>query len=198
LAEEAHSVTVVDLNPLAFERLGASFPGKTVEGMGFNRDILVRAGIDRADGLAAVTSSDETNVVVAQLARQIFHVPRVVARLYEPRRAEIYARLGLQTIAPTKWGIDRIAELLVYSQLDTVLSLGDGAVQVVRSELPLLLEGRTVESLAIPGETSVIAITRRGQAFLPTSGTVFEKGDLLHLAVLSTSSDRLNGLLATT
>lgn len=198
LADDGHSVSVVDVNPLAFERLGPSFPGKTVEGMGFDREILVRAGIERADGVAAVTSSDETNVVVAQLARQMFHVPRVVARLYEPRRAEIYARLGLQTIAPTKWGIDRIAELLVYSQLDTVLSLGDGAVQVVRSELPLLLEGRTVESLAIPGETSVIAITRRGQAFLPTSGTVFEKGDLLHLAVLSTSSDRLNGLLATT
>jgi trk system potassium uptake protein TrkA len=198
LTEEAHSVAVVDVNPLAFERLGASFPGKTVKGMGFDRDILIQAGIDRADGLAAVTSSDETNVVAAQLARQIFHVPRVVARLYEPRRAEVYARLGLQTIAPTKWGIDRIAELLVYSQLDPVLSLGNGEVQVVRSELPAPMEGRTVESLAIPGETLVIAITRRGQAFMPTAGTVFEKGDLLHLAVMNTSSDRLKRLLTTT
>jgi trk system potassium uptake protein TrkA len=198
LADDGHSVSVVDVNPLAFERLGPSFPGKTVEGMGFDREILVRAGIERADGVAAVTSSDETNVVVAQLARQMFHVPRVVARLYEPRRAEIYARLGLQTIAPTKWGIDRIAELLVFSQLDTVLSLGNGEVQVIRSEVPALLEGRTVGSLATPGETSVIAITRKGQAFLPTTGTVFERGDLLHVAVMSTSSGRLNGLLATT
>jgi trk system potassium uptake protein TrkA len=195
LSKRAHQVTVVDINPDAFERLGSSFKGRTILGIGFDRDTLIQAGIERADGLAAVTSSDETNVVTAQVARHIFHVPRVVASLYDIRQAEIYKRLGIQTIAPTGWGINRIAELLAYSPLETVLSLGSGDVELVEAELPQLLVGKTVRDLILTGEIHVVSITRANKTFLPTLGTTFREGDLLHLAVLTTSANRLKELL---
>ena len=190
-----HSVTVVDKDPVVFERLGPAFKGQTVVGVGFDRDVLLQAGIKRADGLAAVTASDEANVVAARLASQVFHVPRVVARLYDTRQAEIYRRLGLQTIAPVTWGIHQIADLLCYSPLDTVLSLGSGEVDVVKTEIPLLLVGRTVNELTVTGEIQVVAISRGGTTFLPTLGTVFQNGDLVHLVVLAASADRLRALL---
>src|SRR4030042_4895721 len=115
LSLRAHTVTVIDRDPLAFERLGPSFKGRTIVGVGFDRDILKQANIERTDALAAVTSSDEENAVIARLARQVFHVPRVVARLSDPRKRGIYQRLGLQTICPTMWGIQRISDLLSYS-----------------------------------------------------------------------------------
>jgi trk system potassium uptake protein len=195
LSKRTHQVTVVDINPDAFERLGSSFKGRTILGIGFDRDTLVQAGIERADGLAAVTSSDETNVVTAQVARQIFRVPRVVASLYDIRQAEIYKRLGIQTIAPTGWGINRIAELLLYSPLETVTSIGSGDVELVEVELPQLLVGKTVRELILTGEIHVVAITRANKTFLPTLGTTFHEGDLLHLAVLTTSAKRLKELL---
>ncbi|MBI1184776.1 hypothetical protein GC194_10915, partial [bacterium] len=112
--------------------------GKTIEGIGFDRDVLLSAEIERTDGLAAVTNSDEANVVIAQVARHVFHVPRVVVRLYDPHQAEIYKRLGLSTIAPNQWGIQRIAELLVYSQMDVAFNLGY-EVDIVEIEIPHLL-----------------------------------------------------------
>ncbi|HKZ70108.1 MAG TPA: TrkA family potassium uptake protein, partial [Anaerolineales bacterium] len=117
LSQRGHAVTIVDQDPSAFGRLGPNFKGKTITGIGFDREVLREAGIERADGLAAVTVSDEANVVTARLAQQVFHVPKVVARLYDPHKAEIYRRLGLQTISTVTWGIHRIAELLCYSEL---------------------------------------------------------------------------------
>ncbi len=195
LSLQGHEVTVVDSDPAAFERLGPAFKGQTVVGVGFDREVLLRAGIQRADGLAAVTVSDEANVVAARLTSQVFRVPRVVARLYDPRKAEIYRRLGLQTIAPITWGIHQIADLLCYSPLETVLSLGSGNVDLVEVEIPPLLIGRTVNELTIPGEVHVVAISRGDKTFLPTLGTVFQQGDRLHLAVLVASADRLKALL---
>jgi trk system potassium uptake protein TrkA len=191
-----HAVTVVDNDPTAFERLGPAFKGRTVAGVGFDRDVLLQAGIERADGLAAVTSSDEANVVAARLASQVFRVPRVVARLYDPSKAEIYRRLGLQTIAPVAWGVQQIADLLCFSPLETVLSLGAGGVDIVQAEVPPLLFGRTVSELTVPDEIQVVAVSRGGTTFLPTLGTVFQEGDLVHLAVLAASTDRLMALLA--
>jgi trk system potassium uptake protein len=196
LSLRGHAVTVVDKSPEAFERLGASFKGQTVIGVGFDQQVLLQAGIERADGLAAVTESDEANVVAARLASQIFRVPRVVARLYDPRKAEIYKRLGLQTIATTTWGINRIADILLYSQLDTIISLGSGGVDIVRLDVPPLLVGRTVNELSIPGEVQVVSISRGGKSFLSTLGTVFQEGDVAYVAVLAASADRLKTLLA--
>jgi len=190
-----HSVTVVDKDPLAFERLGAGFKGQTVTGVGFYRNILLKAGIERTDGLAAVTASDESNVLIGQIAQQIFRVPRVVARLYDPRQAEIYRRLGLPTIAPIPWGINRIAEMLLYSPLDAVYSLGNGEVDLVEIEVPQTLVGRPTRDLTLPGEIHVVAITRDGKTFLPMPGATLQQRDVLHLATLTTSTSRLRELL---
>ena len=136
LSLQGHTVTVVDKDPTAFEQLGASFKGKTVTGIGFDQDVLKQAGIQHVDALAAVTSSDETNVVTARLAKRVFHVPRVAARVYDPRKAEIYRRLGLQTISPVALGSVQLAELLSFSHLDTVATLGSGDVHIVDVEIP--------------------------------------------------------------
>jgi trk system potassium uptake protein TrkA len=195
LSLRSHTITVVDNDPTAFERLGPGFKGQTVVGVGFDRQVLLKAGIERADGLAAVSASDEVNLVAARMASQIFRVPRVVARSYDPRKAEIYRRLGVQTITPVTWGINRIAELLSFFPLSTTVSLGNGEVDIIEAEVPPLLAGRTVNEVTVPGEIQVVAISRGGKTFLPTLGTVFQAGDWLHLAVLAASTDRLKALL---
>jgi len=198
LSQGGHTVTVVDKDPAAVTSVGPAFKGQTMIGSGFDRDVLLQAGIERADGLAAVTGSDEANAVIARLARQVFRVPRVIARLYDPHKAEVYRRLGLQTINPVTWGIHRIAELLCYARLEPLVSLGSGDVDLVETEIPPLLVGRTVNEVTIPGEVQVLAITRSGKTFLPTLGTTFQEGDLLHIAVLATSAHRLDALLTLT
>ncbi len=196
LVLRGHTVTVVDKNPEAFERLGKEFKGKTVTGVGFDRDVLLKAGIERTDGLAAVTDKDEVNVVTARVARQFFRVPKVVAGLYEPARAEVYQRLGLQVIAPITWGVNRIADLLLQSEVNQVGTLGSADVKLVVTHVPHLLVGRPVRELTVQGEISVVAIARGGRSFLPTLGTVFRENDELHLAVLATSSGLLERLLS--
>jgi len=195
LCQRRQSVTVVDQEATAFERLGTRFTGQTIIGAGLDREVLLQAGIEHADGLAAVTGSDDTNVVLARLARQVFRVPRVVARLHDPRHAEVYRQLGIQTITPLTWGSHRLTELLCYTHLTTTLSLGSGEVDVVEVELPYLLAGRTVHELTLLGEIHVAAISREGRTFLPTLGTVFREGDLVHLVVLGSSAARLTTLL---
>lgn len=194
LSLRGHSVTVVDRDPVAFESLGPAFSGKTVVGIGFDRAVLEAAGIGRADGLASVTNSDEVNIVAARLARQHFQVPRVVARVVEPHKAEIYRRLGLQTISTTTWGINRMANLLSYAEFEVLLNLGN-EVEMIEAEIPPLLAGRPVNSLAIPGELQVVAINRGGKTFLPSGNTLFQSGDSVHLALLAASADRVAALL---
>jgi trk system potassium uptake protein TrkA len=195
LCQHHQSVTVIDPEATAFERLGTGFTGHTILGSGLDREVLLQAGIERADGLAAVTGSDDTNVVLARLARQVFRVPRVVARLHDPRHAAVYRQLGIQTIIPLTWGIQRLSELLCYTSLNTTLSLGSGEVDLMEVELPYLLAGRTVNELTLLGEIHVAAISREGRTFLPTLGTVFQAGDLVHLVVLGSSAVRLTALL---
>ncbi len=195
LALRDHSITVIDRDPASFAYLGPAFQGQTIVGVGFDRDVLLQAGIERADGLAAVTASDEANIVTARLANQVFRVPRVVARLYDPGKAEIYNRLGLQTISPVTWGIDRIADLLVYSPLDSLYSIGNGSIDLIEFEVPLPWVNRTVKEISIPGETVAAAVSRGTQTFIPGPGTVFQPGDLLHLVVLSSAVDRLKEML---
>lgn len=195
LVARGHGVSLVDRDPASFERLVPWFTGETVAGVGFDRGVLLRAGIERADGLAALTDSDEANVVVARVARQFFHVPKVVARLYDPLKAEIYRRLGVQTISQVIWGVNRAVELLCYSRLETITGLGHGEVEIVESEIPHLLVGRPVSELTVSGEVAVIAVSRRGKTFIPTLGTEFHEGDLVHLALLGSSAERLQKLL---
>jgi trk system potassium uptake protein TrkA len=193
-----HSVTVIDNDPSAFERLEPSFRGQTFPGDALDRDILIRAGIERADCLAALTPNDSINLVVARLAKEVFKVPKVVARMHDPRKSEIYRRLGVQTVSTVSLGMQRFAELLTFSRLDIVHSLGSGGVGIVESEIPPPLVGRMVNDLTVPGEIQVVAISRGGKTFVPTLGTVFQIGDMIHIAVSSASVDHLKALMGLT
>jgi trk system potassium uptake protein TrkA len=195
LDAEGHQVSAIDYDANALARLGPAFKGRKVKGVGFDRDILIEAGIERADAFAATSSSDNANIVAARIARNVFQVPRVVARLYDPRRAEIYQRLGLMTISSTTWGAERIRELLTHSDLDPILTFGHGEVCLLSIEAPPHLVGKMARQLNVPGELSVIAITRQGQAFIAVGGAEFQPCDTLHLVVLAASMDRIKNLL---
>lgn len=191
-----HEITVMDKDPAPLEHLNHAFTGKSIVGSSFDREVLLLAGIEKADGLAAVTNSDEANLIVARLARVVFHVPRVVARLYDPHKAEAYRRLDVQVVATSSWAIHRFADLLSYSELDAVMSLGGGEVEIVEAEVPSLLVGHKVNAIDVPGEARIIGLTRRGKAFLPFSETVLHKDDVMHIAVLTTSIERLRAILS--
>jgi trk system potassium uptake protein TrkA len=195
MADEGHQVTVIDSDPNALERLGPDFKGEKIVGVGFDRNVLLRAGIEQADAFAATSSSDNANIIAARIARNIFQVPRVIARLYDPRRAGIYRRLGLLTISSTTWGAERIRELLTVAELDPLMNFGSGEVAVVSVETPPHLVGRMVRDLTIPMEVSVVAITREGRAFIPTLGSEFRPDDQIHLVILASAMERVKSLL---
>lgn len=195
LTHEGHQVTVIAEDAAAFKSLGTHFPGTTIAGVVFDRAVLTKAGIERADGLAAVTTSDNANIVTARIAKQIYRVPQVVARLYEPRRAEVYRRLGLQTISSTTWGVGRIIELLTHSRLDTVYAMGSGEVSLIEFEVGPTLAGHTAQQLDMSTEIRVVSITRSGEAFIPSSQTPFMNGDLVHVVVTRGAQSRFEGLL---
>ena len=195
LVTEGHQIVVIDQEPSALERLGANFKGQRITGVGFDRDILVKAGIEQADAFAAASSSDNANIVAARIAHNIFHVPRVVARLFDPRRAEIYRRLGMLTISSTTWGAERLRELLTSADLDPILSFGSGEVSLLNIEVPPQLIGRMVKDLSVPTEIIVVAITRQGAAFIPTTGSQFKEGDILQVALQASSLERFKTLL---
>ena len=191
-----NEVVVIDKSPAAFRRLGKGFTGTTLRGMVFDHDTLPKAGVDRADAFVAVTSGDNSNVVSATVAREIYRVPKVVARIFDPRRAEIYRRLGIQTVSSVTWAANEIVSLVVHQQLVRDVTLGDGEVQLVKNAIPPRLAGRTVADLTSPGEILPIAIVRSGSSFIPTSGAVFQDGDILEVAVLTTAMDRFDQMIA--
>jgi trk system potassium uptake protein TrkA len=188
-------VTVVDNDQTAFERLGPPFRGQIVHGDGLDREMLLKGGIERVDGVAALTASDDTNIVVARFARQVFRVPRVVARVHDPLKAEIYRRLGVQTVTPVALGTQRFAELLTFSPLEPIKGLGNGEVGIIETDISPNLIGRMVNELTVPGEIQVVAITRGGKTYMPTLGAIFQEKDFIHLAVASNATDRLKALL---
>ncbi len=195
MVQKGHDVTVIHSDEAARERLGPGFKGRLIVGVGFDRQVLLDAGIEQAEAFAATSTSDSTNIVAARIARNIYRVPRVVCRLYDPRRAEIYNRLGLVTISSTTWGAERIYELLTHGNLDAVMTFGQGQVSLVAVEAPAQLVGRTVNNLVVPGEVIVVSITRRGEAIVPVLGTAFQQGDLVHIAVHAAALTRLESLL---
>jgi len=195
LTQKGHSVTVIDKKPEAFKLLGENFKGNTIVGVGFDKDVMAEAKIGFVDAVIACTSSDETNALIGRISRNIYKVPRVIARLYDPRKAEIYRSLGIQTISTTSWGIQRASDMLSYNQLDSVFTFGDSNVELVRIETPALLVGRTVNELTAVGEMQVVAISRDNKTFLPTLGTAFQEHDVIFISVLSTSARRLKVLL---
>jgi len=195
LVRQGHMVTVIDHDANALARLGTDFKGKVVRGIGFDRNVLIEAGVETAEGFIAASSSDNANIVAARIARNIFRVPRVVARLYDPVRAEVYQRLGLTTISSTQWGAERIVEVVTHHDLDVLQVFGDGDTTLVRVEVPSRLNGYRIGQMNIPGEVLVAAITRNDHTFIPVSGTEFEEGDVMYLAVIPSAMLRLEELL---
>ncbi len=196
LSTDGHEVAIVDRDPAAFKRLGGGFKGVAIEGNAFDRQVLMRAGIERADAFASVTAGDNTNYVLAAMARNRFQVPRVVTRIYDPLRADIYRRFGVETISSTVWGAYRIRELLTYSGLSRVLTVASGELEVVEAEVNALLAGHQVKDLTIPGETQVVAVIRGGAALIPITMTTLVKGDRLLIAVLASAMPRLETMLS--
>lgn len=195
LTKKGHQVTVIDNDPEALEALGKNFTGTKVLGFGFDRDILTKAKIDKVDAVVACTESDEINAVIARVAKNVYRVPRVIARLYDSRKAEIYRRLGIQTISTTTWGIERASEILTYNQLDSVYEMGNGKINLVRIEVPPLMVGHTVKEITAVGEINVVSLNRGNKAFIPTLGTILEAEDIMYLAVNYTATDKLKSML---
>jgi len=183
LSIEGHEVSIIDKDPSAFRRLGRAFRGRAIQGVGFDRDILVEAGIERADAFTAVTNGDNTNIVSSLIARDIFHVPHVVTRIADPLRADIYRRFGIPTISPTTWGANEIREILLHFGLASRFTFGNGEVEMVEIRVTPHLEGHRVVELTSPPEFQVVSIVRLGSAFIPTSGTELKKDDLVYIAV---------------
>jgi trk system potassium uptake protein len=195
LDAEGHSVCVIDKNPKARYRLPKRYAGRFVVGIGFSRVVLEEAGIDRADAFVAVTSGDNSNIVGARTAKEDFRVPKVVARIYDPRRADIYRDLGITTVASVRWGINEIHQLLFHRDLEPECSFGNGETLLVRSTVPTYLDGRQVHEFDVEGEIHVVEVTRGGRSLIPGPGTTIESGDLLSFVVATTSLGRLRSFL---
>lgn len=195
LSVTGHEVAIVDKDPLSFRRLGASFAGRTVLGIVFDRRTLEEAGVTRAGALVAVTNGDNSNIVAARAAREAYGVDQVVARIYDPVRARIYERLGVTTIASARWTAETILGVLLPSGERTEASLGPGAgeVVVVTQRIPDGVHALDAARLSKPGEFVLAAVTREGATRVPQAGALLEAGDELHLAV---RRDRLEQLQA--
>ncbi len=195
LEREGHSVAVIDKDPESFENLWEGFGGKKVKGIVFDRDALLDAGIERADAFVSVTSGDNSNIVSARLAKEHFRVPKVVTRIYDPRRAEIYRRMNIPTVASVAWAGHRMLSLISHAELDSEYQFGNGEVDLLRMELPTHLAGRSAADINVPMEVQVICIMRGASARMAVAGTVFQEGDVLFIAAAKESQGKLERLL---
>ena len=185
-----HSVAVIDKDASSFHLLDLDFKGRTVEGIGFDSEVLVEAGIERADVFIAVSSGDNSNIVSSIIAKDVFHVPKVVTRIYDPRRASIYRRFGIPTVAPVQWGVNKIFDLLFRERSFSRDTFGSGEVEMMEFELPSNLAGRRVGEFEVPGEVHVAAIERFGEALLPVAGTTFQESDTVSVLVQRRALDK--------
>ncbi|MEV6613034.1 TrkA family potassium uptake protein [Streptomyces sp. NPDC051051] len=195
LAAEGHDVHVVDRCPKAARRLPDSSHIRFHEGNGYSRAVLEAAGIEHADAFVAVTSGDNSNIVSARTAKETYRVPNVLARIYDPRRADIYHELGIPTIAGVHWTVHRIHRMLLHRHLSPDISFGNGETLLHRSELPAYLTGRRLAEFDVDGEIRVVEVTRGGHSLVPSHSTTARPGDLVTFAVATTALGRLRGFL---
>jgi trk system potassium uptake protein len=186
-----HTVAVVDKRKEAFRRLPPSFGGKTIVGFGFDRDTLLEAQIDQAGALAAVTSGDNSNIMAARVARETFEIERVVARIYDPRRAAIYQRLGIPTVATVSWTTDQVLRRLLPGAHPADWTDASGQVCLVERDLPAAWAGRKLSGLVEPGRFQLLSLTRLGHAHVVDGDEVGQAGDVLHFAVQIDALDEL-------
>jgi trk system potassium uptake protein TrkA len=186
LSSEGHNVVVIDKNPAAFERLGAAFNGLTLTGDGFDLDLLKQAGIEKADAFCTVTNGDNTNLVSAQVAKKIFKVPKVIARVYDPQRAHIYTALGLDIISGTILFAAMIRDKIIESRFSSYL-IETKELGVIEVEVKKELVGKAIQDINLPSEFLVVAIRRLDGVIIPEPATVLKSKDVL-MAVVKVGS----------
>ena len=190
-----HTVSIIDKDRNAFRHLPENFKGKAILGFGFDRDHLEQAGIEEADALAAVTNGDNSNVLAARIARETYEIPHVVARIYDPRRAVIYQRLGIQTVATVAWTTDQVLRRLFPDQSVSEWTDASGTISLVERALPEGWAGRKLADLDERDKFRLVALSRAGKARLFSPEILGQEGDLLHLAVNLESLDELEAKL---
>ncbi len=179
LFKSGHEVAVVDSNPQAFNNLPPDFSGRLHEGDAMGQDVLLRAGIEKAHALAAVTNSDPLNAVVGHIARSVYYVPHVVVRNYDPHFRPIFEAFGLQTVSSTSWGAQRIEELIAGGDIRAVFSAGNGEVEIYEVDIPEAWNGHPIKELVSSKECILVALSRAGRAFLPAPEFALMTGDVL-------------------
>lgn len=195
LAQGGHTVAIVDKRREAFDRLPPGFEAKTIVGIGFDREVLEQAGIKDADAFIAVSNGDNSNIVSARVAREHFKVPKVIARIYDPRRAEIYERLDIPTVATVRWAAKQVQYLLFHGKETMRDSLAGGSLLHLQVELPAHLVGKKISSVTSDGEVEVIGVDRGGSGFIPTDDSTFQEGDVVHFVVQKDAVDKLDLLM---
>ncbi|WP_218849285.1 potassium channel family protein [Nocardioides perillae] len=183
LEDRHHTVAVIDSEPDAFRRLGPEFNGDKVTGIGFDQEVLEKAGIRRADAFAAVSSGDNSNIIAARVARETFGIDQVVARIYDPGRAEVYQRLGITTVATVKWTADQVLRRLLPAGAEPDFRDPSGTIRLDQVPVPeAWIGGRTIV-FQQQSRSRIAWIDRLGEGMLPVRETVLQEGDLLHLVM---------------
>ena len=195
LQSSGHSVAVIDRRRAAFERLGPHFGGDTITGIGFDRDRLIDAGVERAEAVAAVTNGDNSNILVARVARETFGIERVVARIYDPRRAAIYQRLGISTVATSLWTTERVLRRILPDAPAVEWVDPSAKVSLVERTLGAGWAGHRLLDIEAPA-VRVVAISRLGSAMLATPDLVVQEGDIVYLAIAAEAIDRVTDIVA--
>jgi trk system potassium uptake protein len=192
LEDKGHSVAIIDQNPEAFRRLRGGFRGRRITGFGFDRDVLVEAGIEHASAFVAVSSGDNSNIISARVARETFGVENVVARIYDPRRAEVYQRLGIPTVATVRWTADQMLRRMLPEGPAPVWHDPTGDVVLAEVQLDPKWIGAKVSALEDTAQTRVGFLSRMGEALVPGPDTVIQEGDVVHVMALATDMERIN------
>ncbi|MGW6458894.1 potassium channel family protein [Streptomyces sp. NPDC055078] len=196
LEQQGHTVAVVDQDPTAFRRLGSGFGGRRVTGVGYDQDTLREAGIEDAGAFAAVSSGDNSNIIAARVAREMFGIEHVAARIYDPRRAEVYQRLGIPTVATVRWTADQMLRRLLPSGAEPLWRDPTGGVQLAEVYTSPAWIGYKVSRLQDESGVRIAFITRLGEAVLPTSETVLQEGDLVHVMMRTNEIEKVEAAFA--
>jgi trk system potassium uptake protein TrkA len=192
LEDKGHSVAIIDQSPEAFRRLRGGFKGRRITGFGFDRDTLVDAGIEQASAFVAVSSGDNSNIISARVARETFGVENVVARIYDPRRAEVYQRLGIPTVATVRWTADQILRRLNPEGPAPLWRDPTGAVVLAEVQIDPKWVGAKVSALEDAAQTRVAYVNRMGEALVPGPDAVIQDGDVVHVMAVAAEMGRIN------
>ena len=183
LEDRNHTVSIIDSEPDAFRRLGPAFNGDKIAGIGFDQEVLEKAGIRRADAFAAVSSGDNSNIIAARVARETFGIQQVVARIYDPGRAEVYQRLGITTVATVKWTADQVLRRILPAGAEPDFRDPSGTIRVDHITVPEVWIGSRTIDLQVQTRSRIAWIDRLGEGMLPVRETVLQEGDMLHLVI---------------